>query len=92
MSHETAEYEPAKDVWPDRYAVSPGMPVDESVNYARIADSCDDLSRSAKLRLTRIARAPSFRNKVEEPILVAAVRTLQGGIRGYNDFRDMGPR
>lgn len=92
LSHETAEYELAKDVWPYGYAVFPGMPVDETVIYARLADRWDDLNPSADLHLARIVRAPSARNGVEETMLVSAMRTPQGGIRRYNDFRAIGPR
>lgn len=82
LGHETAEYELAKDEWPGGYAVSTGMPVNETVNYARLADSWNDLNPSitTSLRLARILRALSARNKTEEPILVPAKRTPQGGI------------
>ena len=92
LSHETAEYEQAKDVWPGPYAVFPGMPVYESVICAKLANSWDDLNPNANLRLTKIARAPSARNKIKEPMLVSAMRTPQGGVRRHNDYRSMGPR
>ena len=94
LGQETAEYELAKDVWPGRYAMFPGMPMDEAVIYARLADSWDDLNPSitTSLRLAMIVRAPSAQNEIEEPILVTARRTAQGGIRRDNDFRSMKPK
>ncbi len=88
---DTADHDLAKDVWNKEYAVFPGMEGERAI-FARIADNWDWLRPDTDLRSSRIFRAPSHRNQVEEPLLVSASRTKEGGIRRQNDFRATWPR
>ena len=84
----------AKDVFDaDEYAVFPGMRgLEETIIYAKIADHWNLLDASLDLGFSRIFRASSSRNRVEEPVVVLVVRTKEGGLRRLNDYRIMGPR
>lgn len=84
----------AKDIWtPSPYAMFPGLEnLDETIIYAKIADHWDMLDYEAPLKFSRVCRAPSAQNRIEEPLVVSAVRTKEGGLRRSNDFRVMRPR
>ena len=82
----TTNYSLAKDLWPEEYAVFPGIEGETAV-FAKLADDWDQLGPGTDLRLSRIFRALSSRKQVEEPFLMGAVRTKEGGIRRENDFR-----
>ena len=94
----TAEEDLAKDVWQDEYAMFPGMPTEEGLKetiiYAMVAENWDSLEPPSDdaLLFSHIFPAPPSGNPIEEPILVSACRTAQGGIRRLNDARSMPPR
>ena len=63
----------SKDVL-SKYALFPGMEASgETIFYAKIADGWDMMGEQANLRFSRIYRARSSRNQVEEPVVVGVV-------------------
>jgi len=84
----------AKDMLgPSAYAMFPGTEdLEETIIYAKIADHWDMLASDTPLEFSRVCRAPSAGNRIEEPLVVWVVRTKEGGLRRLNDFRTMRPR
>ena len=89
---ETNEKLLAKNHFPAPYAIFPGTPSEqgerEPIIYARIADNWGSLRADTCLRFDKVLRAVGN----QEPILVLARRTAEGGIRRTNDFRPMQQR
>lgn len=63
--------------------------LDETIIYAKIGEHWDMLASDTPLEFSRICRAPSARNRIEEPLVVWVVRTKEGGLRRLYDFRTM---
>lgn len=90
---DTNVYDLAKDIWPYPYAIFLGLD-NETVICAKLAESWTALDPGidTRLRLQRVLQARSARSLIDEPVLVSALRTAEGGIRRENDFRSKGLR
>lgn len=96
---ETNIYTLAKSIRNHPYAIFPGRKTGDNeenrtIICAKIADNWTALEPGDDniLRFQQILGADSAQAADEDPLLVCVRRTAEGGLRGTNDFRDMGPR
>lgn len=78
---------------PPPYAMFPVTEdLDKIVMYAKIGGHWDMLASDTPLEISRVCRAPSTRNRIEESVFVWVVRTKEGRLRRLNDYLKTRPR